>query len=175
MLKLSGNFEHVKDLDFTRKMFRVTTNYNLPKVLRDNCIFLNKNDILNPDFDFQITFNKNNLSSSDQKIIFLEDDFRYLNDDDVLVFDTKSKRTRVLYRTNSPNNYILLTERCNHYCLMCSQPPKNIDDSFLINEAMELVDYLPRELSNFGLTGGEPTLYGNQLITLITLIDILRQ
>jgi len=167
VLKLSGNFEHVKDLDFTRKMFRVTTNYNLPKVLRDNCIFLNKNDILNPDFDFQITFNKNNLSSSDQKIIFLEDDFRYLNDDDVLVFDTKSKRTRVLYRTNSPNNYILLTERCNHYCLMCSQPPKNIDDSFLINEAMELVDYLPRELSNFGLTGGEPTLYGNQLITLI--------
>ena len=61
MLKLSGNFEHVKDLDFTRKMFRVTTNYNLPKVLRDNCIFLNKNDILNPDFDFQITFNKNNI------------------------------------------------------------------------------------------------------------------
>ena len=144
----------------------------MPKVLHHNCIFLNKGNDLHPDFEMQITFNKKNLKVSDKKIIFLENDFKYLNDEDVLVLDTKTRRTRVLYRTNSPNNYILLTERCNHYCLMCSQPPKNIDDSFLIKEAMELIDYLPSNLSNFGLTGGEPTLYGDQLISLVNKFKV---
>ena len=61
MLKLSGSFEHFSELDFSRKMFKVTSNFNLPKVLHHNCIFLNKGNDLHPDFEMQITFNKKNL------------------------------------------------------------------------------------------------------------------
>lgn len=174
MLKLSGSFENNNHLSFSRRMFKVTTNHNLPKVLHDEYIFLNRDNDLNPNYQIQITFNKNNLLENKNKIcILLDDDFKYLSDGDVLVLDSETNRTRVLYRTNSPNNYILLTERCNHYCLMCSQPPKNIDDSFLMEEAMELIDYLPNDLSNFGLTGGEPTLYGEKLVSLVNKFKII--
>ncbi|MDC1194507.1 His-Xaa-Ser system radical SAM maturase HxsC [Pseudomonadota bacterium] len=174
MLKLSGSFENNNHLSFSRRMFKVTTNHNLPKVLHDEYIFLNRDNDLNPNYQIQITFNKNNLLENKNEIcILLDDDFKYLSDGDVLVLDSETNRTRVLYRTNSPNNYILLTERCNHYCLMCSQPPKNIDDSFLMEEAMELIDYLPSDLSNFGLTGGEPTLYGEKLVSLVNKFKII--
>tara|TARA_A100001015_G_scaffold192131_1_gene214102 strand:- start:242 stop:418 length:177 start_codon:yes stop_codon:yes gene_type:complete len=56
MLKLSGNFEHFNELDFSRKMFKVTSNYHLPKVLHQDCIFLNKGNDLHPNFDFQLTY-----------------------------------------------------------------------------------------------------------------------
>ena len=36
-----------------------------------------------------------------------------------------SRRFRALYRRNSSHNSFLVTERCNHYCLMCSQPPRS--------------------------------------------------
>ena len=51
-----------------------------------------------------------------------------------------------------------MTERCNHYCLMCSQPPRNIDDRWILREirqALPLVDPATRSL---GFTGGEPLL-----------------
>ena len=134
MLKLSGNIDTNSNSKFSRQIFKVTTNYNLLKVLYDDCIFLNKDGGLHHDFPIQITFNISNIDKpNDNTIIYLDDDFKYLNHDDVIVLDTKVKKIRVLYRVNSPNNYILLTERCNHYCLMCSQPPKNIDDSFLLD------------------------------------------
>ena len=173
MLKLSGNIDTNSNSKFSRQIFKVTTNYNLLKVLYDDCIFLNKDVGLHHDFPIQITFNISNIDKpNDNTIIYLDDDFKYLNHDDVIVLDTEVKKIRVLYRVNSPNNYILLTERCNHYCLMCSQPPKNIDDSFLLDEASKLIEFLPKTLPNFGLTGGEPTLYGKDLIKLINKFKI---
>src|SRR4051812_20884845 len=64
----------------------------------------------------------------------------------------------------SEQNSILLTERCNHYCLMCSQPPRNVQDDRLLDEAIELIRLLPRSTRGLGFTGGEPTLYGTRLL-----------
>jgi His-Xaa-Ser system radical SAM maturase HxsC len=50
---------------------------------------------------------------------------------------------------------------------MCSQPPKKIDDSFLLRRAFELVKLIPKDAPRITLTGGEPTLYGESLIELI--------
>jgi len=61
---------------------------------------------------------------SQTKTMVLPDEFNYLADGDVLRLWPKSNGVRVLYRRNSFHNHFLLTERCNHYCLMCSQPPK---------------------------------------------------
>ena len=84
--------------------------------------------------------------------------FFYLADGDILGFHPTSKRFRTLYRRNSAHNSFLVTERCNHYCLMCSQPPRNIDDRWILHEirqALPLVDSATRSL---GFTGGEPLL-----------------
>jgi hypothetical protein len=55
--------------------------------------------------------------------------FDYLGDGDILGFHPVSRRFRTLYRRTSRHNSFLVTDRCNHYCLMCSQPPKDVDDS----------------------------------------------
>ncbi len=98
--------------------------------------------------------------------ILLGDEFRYLDDDDVIALSSDG-RVRSLYRASSNHNSLLLTEQCNNYCLMCSQPPKRVDDSWLLHEAKETVRVIPRETRNLGITGGEPTLYGDEFIGLL--------
>ena len=72
----------------------------------------------------------------------LDPRFGYLADGDVIAMDSGSKRFRVLYRRSSVHNSFLVTERCNHYCLMCSQPPKNIDDGWIIDEISAAIDVI---------------------------------
>lgn len=91
----------------------------------------------------------------------------YLQDGDIIRLDSSSGAFSCLYRKNSPNNTILLTEQCDHYCLMCSQPPKNVDDSWLLKEAFDLIDLIPLETERIGFSGGEPTLYGDKFIKLL--------
>jgi His-Xaa-Ser system radical SAM maturase HxsC len=65
---------------------------------------------------------------------------------------------------------------------MCSQPPKEIDDSWLLDEAKALISLIPQETRTLGFSGGEPTLYGPKFIELLqhtkeclptTAIDVL--
>jgi His-Xaa-Ser system radical SAM maturase HxsC len=93
----------------------------------------------------------------------------YLSGGDVIALSVDGQRIRVLWRHRSHQNSILLTERCNHYCLMCSQPPKTALDDHLLAQAFELVRLLPRDVAEIGFTGGEPTLYGSELIDLLRL------
>src|ERR1700730_16311085 len=58
--------------------------------------------------------------------------YGYLGDGDVLGFDHSSRKFRTLFRRNSAHNSFLVTERCNNYCLMCSQPPKDVDDRWIL-------------------------------------------
>jgi His-Xaa-Ser system radical SAM maturase HxsC len=52
---------------------------------------------------------------------------------------------------------------------MCSQPPREIDDDWHLDEAFELIRLLPPSTSDICFTGGEPTLYGEGLIRLLAL------
>jgi His-Xaa-Ser system radical SAM maturase HxsC len=94
----------------------------------------------------------------------------YLSGDDVIAISDDGQRIRVLWRNQSHQNSILLTERCNHYCLMCSQPPKTAIDDHLLSQARELIRVLPRDVAEIGFTGGEPTLYGDELVDLLRLV-----
>jgi len=89
-----------------------------------------------------------------------------LASDDVVSL-SEDGRIRSIFRADSDHNSILLTERCNNYCLMCSQPPKKNDDSWLLQEAFEAIRLIPRKAKVLGFTGGEPTLYGQEFINLI--------
>ncbi|WP_315773798.1 MULTISPECIES: His-Xaa-Ser system radical SAM maturase HxsC [unclassified Bradyrhizobium] len=81
--------------------------------------------------------------------------YDYLADGDVVGFDHASGKFRTLYRWNSAHNSFLVTERCNNYCLMCSQPPKDVYDRWILSEIKEslpLIDPATRALT---FTGGE--------------------
>ncbi len=73
-----------------------------------------------------------------------------------------------LYRRNSPHNTILVTEVCNSFCLMCSQPPKEIDDSWRVARILRLLELIDRETRELGFSGGEPTLLGDDLIRIVS-------
>lgn len=91
----------------------------------------------------------------------------YLRAGDIIAVTPTGTHVEVLWRARSPHNSILLTERCDNYCLMCSQPPKDRDDSRLLRRATALIRMLPPTAAELGFTGGEPTLYGSDLITLL--------
>jgi His-Xaa-Ser system radical SAM maturase HxsC len=50
---------------------------------------------------------------------------------------------------------------------MCSQPPKNIDDSDRITEHLRLIDLIHPDTPELGITGGEPTLLKDDLLRII--------
>lgn len=90
----------------------------------------------------------------------------YLSHGDIISI-RNGKSLRFLVRPSWNHNSILLTERCNHYCLMCSQPPKTIDDGWILDETLDLLTKIPTTVRSLGFTGGEPTLYGDTFINLI--------
>ena len=74
------------------------------------------------------------------------------------------------YRVNSTQNFLLATERCNSNCLMCSQPPKDRDDTgYLLNLYRQVIPLIPISCPELGITGGEPTLLGDGFFELLNL------
>jgi len=74
---------------------------------------------------------------------------------------------RTLYRRASKHNALFVTDRCNSYCLMCSQPPRPVADDDRMAEHLKLVDLIDPETRELGITGGEPTLLKHDLLRLI--------
>lgn len=85
----------------------------------------------------------------------------------VLTMDGHTGFVRILFRPQSRFNSIFATDRCNSRCLMCSQPPREIDDSDRINEHLRLVELMDQNVEYLGITGGEPTLLKDDLFKLL--------
>jgi His-Xaa-Ser system radical SAM maturase HxsC len=99
--------------------------------------------------------------------VFLTDAFSYLSDGDIIQIGAERGDIAVLFQRNAQHHTFLLTERCNHYCLMCSQPPRDIDDGWIVDDLMAAIPLINRETPEILFTGGEPTLLGTQLIDLV--------
>lgn len=93
--------------------------------------------------------------------------WRYLANEDIVRIEPARCRLSVLYRRSSPSNSLLVTERCDNYCLMCSQPPCAHDDSWLIDEILQVIPLMSQETREIGITGGEPGLLGARLIQVV--------
>jgi hypothetical protein len=50
----------------------------------------------------------------------------HLKAGDIVVMHPRSGHVRTLFRPDSEHNALLVTERCNSFCLMCSQPPLTV-------------------------------------------------
>ena len=90
----------------------------------------------------------------------------HLTDGDVVMMNDVGY-VNTLYRVNSKHNTIFATDRCNSFCLMCSQPPKNVDDSDRIYEHLRLIELMDPSTEELGITGGEPTLLKGDFLRLV--------
>lgn len=106
-------------------------------------------------------------ASQSLNYIRLPEEFAELADGDVIRVQPEGPRVRVLYRRASKHNFFLVTERCNNYCLMCSQPPKAVDDSWLMSEISETLPLVDRATPSITFTGGEPLTDWRRFIGLL--------
>ncbi|MGO4220782.1 His-Xaa-Ser system radical SAM maturase HxsC [Lysobacter sp. TAF61] len=67
------------------------------------------------------------------------------------------------YRRGDNGNVLFATERCNSFCLMCSQPPRQIEDDWRIEQLCALAELVDKDEPSIAISGGEPTLLGEGL------------
>lgn len=86
---------------------------------------------------------------------------------DVIQVRPDSGQVLVLYRRRSTSHSLFITERCNSLCLMCSQPPRDVDDTWRVADLKRVITLIDRSTSTIGVTGGEPTLLREHLADLL--------
>jgi His-Xaa-Ser system radical SAM maturase HxsC len=91
----------------------------------------------------------------------------HLDAGDIIEISADGRRVTVLWKNSARHNGLLLTEQCDNYCVMCSQPPKDRDDSWLFERARKVITLLPDGAKALSLTGGEPTLHADAFISLL--------
>jgi His-Xaa-Ser system radical SAM maturase HxsC len=98
-------------------------------------------------------------------------DHEHLCNGFIVAIEPVSGFVRTIYRPDSAHNSLFITERCSSNCLMCSQPPKDKDDSdhFLATN-LELLRLIAPGPEYLGITGGEPTLLGSKLLRILSTL-----
>jgi His-Xaa-Ser system radical SAM maturase HxsC len=175
MIALSGNaqvFNLSKDVE--RTVVRLTDRIDRPQSLRASEGFLLNSSEPPPDgFRYYIGTKGDSSSFRAQcdglRLVLLPKELAYLQAGDILRIEPKAKRVRVLYRRNSANNHFLVTERCNSFCLMCSQPPRKVQDGWIIDEIAQTIPLMDPSTKEIGFTGGEPVLLGDRFFSLLRL------
>lgn len=170
-MKLYSRIKPLTNTNLTERFVaKISDNPNIPNALRSNLIFLKNNNEMLPlpsGFHSYFIFDESHLNDKNFSNVFLlPPEFNYLANDDIAVINPDKNSVKILFRKNSPFNSILVTENCNNFCLMCSQPPRNINDKYLINEILSMIPLISPTASEIGITGGEPTLLGDDLVTM---------
>lgn len=178
MLNLGGkSITILQSKDGTAKIFSVTTNRNLPAVLREKKAYIsNSLQELPVGFGHYVFIGIDQDSfrafSEQSDRTLLSSEYSYISEGDVLRISPEKGEFRVIYRASSNHNSLLLTERCDNYCLMCSQPPKKIDDGWIVKELKRAIPLIPANAREIGFTGGEPTLLKNDFLHLVDLCKV---
>ena len=170
MLKLSSN--RVVSLGSVREngviVRRVSENPDYAQVCRCREYFLVRNHLsqIPEGFAGYLFFEKPSHGVPTVSYL-LEPSLSYLRNGDIIKINLSQGTLRTLYRRNSRHNSVLVTERCNNYCLMCSQPPRDINDGHLVDELLQAIPLMSRETLSVVITGGEPTLLGERLVEVL--------
>jgi sulfatase maturation enzyme AslB (radical SAM superfamily) len=173
MLKLSGgNVEvHFFPSQPRTTVYRITDRVDRIGPLRRNEALLAKGNEIPKGFAVYLALRSNAeiLKSLpvEAETVVSPDDYDYLADGDVIRIRPGKGAASVLYRRNSAHNSFLLTERCNHYCLMCSQRPRDINDSWIVDDVLAAIPLIDTATAEIGFTGGEPTLLGDDFIRIL--------
>jgi His-Xaa-Ser system radical SAM maturase HxsC len=97
----------------------------------------------------------------------------HLSEGDIVRIEPSQERLTTLFRLASESNSLLVTERCDNRCIMCSQPPVGHDDAWILEEVWRMLPLISAETKELGITGGEPALLGQDLVELIRRLKSL--
>ena len=68
------------------------------------------------------------------------------------------------FRKGDNDNVLFVTSRCSNQCIMCCQPPSvDSDYATLFSHNMQLIECADSDTDEICITGGEPTLIGDDL------------
>jgi His-Xaa-Ser system radical SAM maturase HxsC len=157
------------DQPLTRTVWRLADPTNSTPLLDRHAALINNAAVVPEGYPLYVLHPCTRPTAAMSNWIALPTELDYLTAGDVLAISPDGQDLRILWRHNSHQNTVLLTEQCDNYCLMCSQPPKNRDDSWLLAQATELIQILPPDTPEILFTGGEPTLYGTRFNGLLRL------
>lgn len=82
---------------------------------------------------------------------------------DVLEIQPRVSKAALRYRRGGNGNVLFATERCNSYCVMCSQPPRQVEDDWRVDQLCGLTELIDKDEASLAISGGEPTLLGSGL------------
>jgi len=172
MIPLRARSIHFNDAAIATgaSILRLSTNPHRPTPLRRQEAYVTSLDQeIAPGFGWYISASGEAAEGlpQDVPLVELPSDFGYLGDGDVVSLEPKSGIVRVLFRKSSSYNHFLLTERCNNNCLMCSQPPRAVQDGWIVDEILQALPLIDRTAREIGFTGGEPTLLGERFLELV--------
>lgn len=148
----------------------VVTN-NPVTIKRANKIFLAKSQSSRPGFLATIHIGIESCTEHNRKSISIPPESASdLSPGDCIQIEPNGLIT-VLWDQSSNNNSLLITEACNCNCLMCPQPPKPHNQE-LYNTAIKIISLIkPHKGQPLCITGGEPTLYPDNLLNLLQVLE----
>lgn len=153
-----------------RRVIRLSDRPDRPKPLRESEGLIIREGTAPPGFACYVALVSEEpipILPEGAPFVVLPNDYSYLTSGDIVRLHPERGAIRVLFRHDSPHNTFLTTERCNSYCLMCSQPPREIDDRWLIDELLDVIPLIDPATVEVGFSGGEPTLLGEGLLRIL--------
>ena len=164
LLHYSTNFTSI-----TNGIRKVVFNQN-EYISGDNILYVTENDITILDsVDLIITTSKTIFEKyKDSKEILYFDNINEMEEYSIIKIEKNSIYFSIIPSSNA--HTLFFTNRCNHYCLMCSQPPTTDNDDYLIQDNMKIIELLDKYLPVIGISGGEPTLLANNFVKIIKKI-----
>ena len=147
---------------------RISEDVHLPLPLRENEILLLRDQMICKEEGFRGIFRIGKAQARDE--IEIPPALAYLAEGDIVRVNEGAGELRVLYRRSSKHNVLFFTERCNSRCLMCSQPPRQVEDGYLIDDILESLGMMCSSTPVLCITGGEPTLLGHRLIEVMEAV-----
>lgn len=149
---------------------RVTTNSGLPPALRAQYVLHWKDTKAHFPAGYKLVLLSDPTVARNEawtNTLRLDPNLSYLTDQDIVKVVPEQRSIQVMYRQDANINSFLLTERCNSFCLMCSQPPREIEDSYRVDDVLRTLPLIPKDTHEIMFSGGEPTLIGERFFQLL--------
>lgn len=171
MLSLRGSLieTNVRDIKSQWQVFRFCNSDTVSSDPHDVALIKSESDAAQLDNSHKQLFfigrhDYQNIDKTKYHYFVADNNYNYFDYGDIIGYQPNSRNFRSLYRSSSSHNSFFVTERCNHYCLMCSQPPRDVDDGWLIDEIIEALPLVRPDTKSFAFTGGEPLLEEQKFI-----------